>query len=185
VRERAVRDPVKSLLPIAAAAAALAGACSTGSLDPGTQPPEPTTVTFELRNDSASAVYLFQSCLVNLTITALADPPRVIDREGPCGCDCGVAACPVCGPCYQGSLEVAGGSMRSEYWNAVSVTYESAPSGSCERKHALPAGQYRIDVPVYGSADEAARNNGARIASQTFTLPAPADTVPVSLGLTR
>jgi hypothetical protein len=179
-----VRDLVKPLLPIALAAAALAGACSTGSLDPGTQP-QASKVVFELRNDSAPAVYLFQSCLTDLTITSLADPVHVVEREGPCGCDCGIASCPVCGPCYQGSLEVAGGALRSEYWTAVSVTYEAAPTGSCERKHALPAGPYRIDVPVYGSAEDAAAKSGARIASQTFTLPAAGDTVPVALGLSR
>jgi hypothetical protein len=175
---------VKPLLPIAAATIALAGACSTGSLDPGTTP-QPTPITFELRNDSAPAVYLFQSCLVDLTITSLADPPQVIDRGGPCGCECGVGSCPLCGPCYQGSVEVAGGSMLSQYWNAVRVTREAAPTGSCERKHALPAGEYRIDVPVYASADDAAAKTSARIASQIFTLPAPADIVSVPLGLTR
>jgi hypothetical protein len=179
-----VRGVVKTLLSIAAATIALAGACSTGSLDPGTTP-EPKTVMFELRNDSAPAVYLFQSCLVDLTITSLTDPVHVVQREAPCGCDCGVASCPLCGPCFQGSIEVAGGAMQSEYWNAVSVTHESSPAGSCERKHALPAGQYRIDVPVYASAEDAAAKTGARIASTTFTLPAPMDTVSVALGLTR
>jgi hypothetical protein len=170
---------------VVAATTTLAGACSTGSLDPGPPPPEPTTVTFELRNDSVPAVYLFQSCLVDLTITSLADPPRVIERGGPCGCDCGIASCPLCGQCFQGSLEVAGGSLRSEYWNTVSVTYEPAPTGTCERKHALPAGQYRIDVPVYPTAEDAAARTNARIAAQTFTLPAPDATIHVPLGLTR
>jgi hypothetical protein len=96
-----------------------------------------------------------------------------------------VASCPVCGACFQGSREVAGGTTVSEYWSTVTVTYEPAPTGSCERKHALPAGQYRIDVPVYGSAEDAAAKMGARIATQTFTLPAPGDSVAVALGITR
>ena len=170
---------MKSLL-IAAVMVALAGACSTTTVDPG---PPPSTVTFELRNDGVPTLYLFQDCLLDLTITALADPPRVIEREGPCGCDCGVASCPVCGPCFQGSREVAGGTVVSEYWSTVSVTYEPAPTGSCERKHALPAGQYRIDVPVYGSAEDAAAKTGARTATQTFTLPVPGDSVAVALGV--
>jgi len=73
--------------------------------------------------------------------------------------------------------------MVSEYWNAVSVTYETAPTGSCERKHALPAGQYRIDVPVYASPEDALAKTGARIATQTFTLPVAGDTLPVALGV--
>jgi hypothetical protein len=173
---------MKPLLLIAAMTAALAGACSD-RLGTGNPPPPASTVTFELRNDGASAVYLFQNCLLNLTITSLADPVHVVEREGPCGCDCGFTSCPVCGPCYAGFREVAGGAMLSEYWNAVSVTYESAPTGSCERKHALPAGQYRIDVPVYASQDDATNGTGARTATQTFTLPAPDDTVGVALGV--
>jgi hypothetical protein len=176
---------MKWLLLIAITTAGSAGACGTNTLGTGT-PPTPSTVTFELRNDGVAAVYLVQNCSINLTITSLADPAHVVEREGPCGCDCGVAACPVCGPCWAGFPEVAAGGTMSEYWNAVSVTYEPAPTGSCERKHALPAGQYRIDVPVYASPEEAAVGGaGARIATQTFTLPAPNDTVTVALGLTR
>ena len=171
---------MKRLLLIAAATAALAGACSTSPLD---REPAPSTVTFELRNDSVPALYLFQNCLLDLTITSLADPARVVEREGPCGCDCGFASCPVCGPCFAGPREVAGGGLVSEYWNAVSVTYEPAPTGSCERKHALPAGQYRIDIPVYASPEDALAKTGARIATQTFTLPVAGDTVPVALGV--
>jgi hypothetical protein len=171
---------MKPLLFIVAATTALAGACSTSALD---REPAPSTVTFELRNDSVPALYLFQNCLLDLTITSLADPARVVEREGPCGCDCGVASCPVCGPCFAGPREVAGGGMVSEYWSAVTVTYETAPTGSCERKHALPAGQYRIDVPVYASAEDALTKTGGRIATQTFTLPAPTDAVTVALGV--
>jgi len=170
---------MKPLL-IAAVTAALAGACSSKTTDAG---PPPSTVTFELRNDSAPTLYLFQDCLLDLTITSLADPPHVIEREGPCGCDCGVASCPVCGPCFQGPREVAGGAVLSEYWSTVSVTYEPAPTGSCERKHSLPPGQYRIDIPVYGSAEDAAAKTGARTATQTFTLPVPSDSVSVALGV--
>ena len=171
---------MKPLLLFAAATAALAGACSTGSLD---REPASSSVTFELRNDGVPALYLFQNCLLDLTITSLADPARVVEREGPCGCDCGVASCPVCGPCFAGPREVAGGGMVSEYWNAVSVTYEAAPTGSCERKHALPAGQYRIDIPVYASPEDALTKTGARIATQTFTLSASTDAVGVVLSV--
>jgi hypothetical protein len=168
------------LLIAASMALALAGACSTKATDAGTPP---STVTFALHNDSVPTVYLFQDCLLDLTITSLAEPPHVIEREGPCGCDCSESSCPVCGPCFQGSREVAGGALVSEYWSAVSVTYEPAPTGSCERKHSLPAGPYRIDIPVYTSADDAAARAGARNATQTFVLPAPGDSVDVALGV--
>jgi hypothetical protein len=171
---------MKPVWVAAALTAALSSACGKGSVDPG-QPP--SVVTFELRNDSIPTVYLFQDCLLDYTITSLADPVHVIEREGPCGCDCGVAQCPVCGPCFQGSRELAGGAAMNEYWTTVSVTYEPSPNGSCERKRTLPAGPYRIDVPVYTSADDAAARTAARTATQTFTLPAPNDSVTVSLGV--
>jgi len=167
------------LLGIAVMTAALAGGCSKTT----EQGPPPSTVTFELRNDGVPSVYLFENCLLDLTITSLAEPVHVIEREGPCGCDCGESSCPVCGPCFLGSREVAGGAVVSEYWSAVSVTYESAPTGSCERKHTLPAGQYRIDVPVYASAEDTLARTGARMATQSFVLPAPGDSVSVALGV--
>jgi len=40
-------------------------------------------------------------------------------------------------------------------------------------------------VPVYPSAEDAAAKTNARIASQTFTLPAPDAPIYVPLGLTR
>jgi hypothetical protein len=189
---------MRPLLAVAAVIAAAAGACGTGggqltgaggtTGSGGTGGPPPSTVvTFELRNDSAPTVYLFQDCLVEYTITSLADPPHLIERPGPCGCDCAQSICPVCGPCFQGSREVAGGAVMNEYWSAASVTYEPAPPpvGTCSRTHPLPDGPYRIDIPVYPTAEDAAARTGARIATQSFALPVPGESVIVPLGLTR
>ena len=185
-------------LAVAALIAAAAGACGTGGGQltgaGGTTggggtggPPPSTAITFELRNDGAPTVYLFQNCSVEYTITSLADPPHVIERPGPCGCDCGQSVCPVCGPCFLGSPEVAGGAVMNEFWSPVSVTYEQAPPpvGTCSRRHALPDGPYRIDIPVYPTAQDALTRTGGRIATQGFALPAPDNLVIVPLGLTR
>lgn len=156
--------------------AALAGAC--GSNNPTTPP---TTITFQLHNDGISTVYVFEGCTVDFTITSLADPVHQITQEGGCACACG-QACPVCGPCYEGARDVAIGTLLTEYWNAVSVTVEQTPAGSCERRASLPAGAYRIDVPVYPTADDAVAKTSARTATQSFSLPTAGNLVDVALG---
>ena len=193
---------MKPLPAVAALIAALAGAgtvgCGGGTLGAtgtggttgtggagGSVEPPAATITFELLNNSVPTVYLFQECFVEYTITSLAGSPEVIARPGPCSCACGQSICPLCGQCLQGSLELAGGAVMNDQWSTVSVTYEPAPTGSCERRHTLPAGPYRIDVPVYPTAEDAVARTGARIATQSFALPAPADSVMVPLGLTR
>jgi hypothetical protein len=157
----------------------LAGACNPDTSRLG---PPPSVVTFEFRNDGISNVFLYEDCQIAFTITALGDPVRVIPRQGPCACDCTLAACPVCAGCPEGGREVAVGTGVNEPWLAVNVTYEPRATGTCERKHTLPAGSYRIDVPVYPTAPDAIAGMGARTATQTFDLPAPDDTVTVAVG---
>jgi hypothetical protein len=78
------------------------------------------------------------------------------------------------------------GASINEPWRAVNVTYEPRPTGTCERQHTLPAGAYRIDIPVYSvpRTPQAIEDGTAvpRTATQTFTLPAPNDTVAVPVG---
>ena len=170
---------MKRLPPAAVLFAVLAGACSSG----GPLAPPPSVVTFELRNDGSSPVYLRQDCLLNYTITSLADPARTIVRQGPCACDCALATCPVCGACFQGPREVAAGAFLEDAWLTVNVTHEPRATGSCERKHTLPAGPYRIDVPVYPTLGDAENGSGARTAAQSFELPGPDGNIVVALGV--
>ncbi|HMF44062.1 MAG TPA: hypothetical protein VKQ32_25485 [Polyangia bacterium] len=161
------------------ATATLMAACGSSTTNP---PPQPATITFQLHNDGQSTVYVFESCQIDFTITSLADPVHQIALEGACACACG-EVCPVCGPCFEGARDVASGTMATESWNAVNVTVESSPTGSCERRIALPDGPYRIDVPVYASQVDAMAHTSARTASQSFTLPVSGNTVDVALGV--
>ena len=171
---------MKRLLLIVATGALAAGACGSSRLDPQ---PQPSSVTFQLRNDGIATVYLFENCTVEYTITSLADPVHQIALSGACACTCGTA-CPVCGACFAGPLDVATGTMRTESWNTVKVTTEPSPtSGSCERRTALPYGPYRIDVPVYPTLADAMARMLGRTASQSFDLPLAGDVVDVQLGL--
>ena len=177
------RRAAATLAGVLTVAVAVIG-CGGGSLGQ-TQTEPPTPPTFNLQNSGPTSVYLFESCVLDLTITALADPPRAIGLpSGGCGiCDCAVQSCPqvVCGPCYFGGLEVAAGAAQSYFWTPVDVAYETRATSSCSRMRALPAGHYRIDVPVYASADDAAAKTGARIVSQTFDLPASGDAIAVPI----
>src|SRR5262245_56274146 len=165
-----------------AVGAALTGACGKGSVgDPG---PPPSVVTFQLRNDGIATVYLLQDCLVEYTITSLADPVHVVERYGGCVvCECGQSSCPVCGACFQGSREVAIGAALEDHWTTEIVTSVPTATGSCQRRQTLPDGPYRIDVPVYGSDADALARTAARTAIQSFVLPVPGDIVTVALGV--
>jgi hypothetical protein len=171
---------MKRLCLIALTGVLAAGACGSSTLGPKLQP---STVTFQLRNDGASTVYLFENCTIEYTITSLADPVHAIARQGTCACACDQSSCPVCGPCFAGPRDVAVGAMLAESWNSVSVTTEPTPAGSCERATPLPYGRYRIDVPVYPTAADALARMYGRTITQTFDLPVAGDAVDVQLGV--
>src|SRR6476659_445030 len=85
------------------AALAVAG-CGSGHLDQPPPPQLPAPLTFQLQNGGTTSVYLFESCVLDLTITSLAEPPHAIGLPGGgCGiCDCTAPTCPpvACGACY-------------------------------------------------------------------------------------
>jgi hypothetical protein len=164
--------------------AALVGC--TGSLpgkdaDAGTEPPpEPYTVTFDLQNGGASSVYIYQSCFLDFTIVNLADPNHVIGRGGGCGiCDCAAATCPAvtCGACFMGGMEVIAGGKVSYAWGAVDQMAGTRGTMACQTTKVLPAGHYRIAVPVYASDADAASQSNPRIVNEIFDLPPPGDVV--------
>jgi hypothetical protein len=178
-----VKGVVKSLGLAALWCALGLGACGGGGHL--TAPvPNPTPLTFALQNGGSTSVYLFEDCVLDLTITEMVNPPQMVGLPGGgCGvCDCGASSCPpvACGACYDGGLEVAAGATQAYVWTPVDVQYETGATATCSRTQLLPAGQYRIDVPVYASADEAAAKTGARVATATFSLPG-ADNISVAL----
>jgi hypothetical protein len=170
---------MKSALLMIATMALAAGAC--GSNSGGTPPPPPATITFQLHNDGISTIYVYEGCQLDFTITSLADPVHTIALSAGCACTCG-QACPVCGPCFEGALDLTVGDMMIAQWNTVDVATQQTPTGSCERTMPLPYGPYRIDVPVYPSHDDAVAKTSGRTASQTFTLPVTGNVVHVQLG---
>jgi hypothetical protein len=148
--------------------------------------PEPTTtsVNLQLQNGGAAAAYVYQGCLIDFTITALTDPPVTINRVEGCVCECGRNDCPTCGACYAGPLEIPAGGQVTQSWLTANVTSEpGGVRGSCQRLHGLPAGSYRIELPVYATQAEAAAKVLPRVVTQVFALPAPNDTVAIPFSL--
>jgi len=165
------------------------GQADAGQADAGPiTDPEPTAVSLnlQLQNGGASSAYVYQGCLIDFTITALTNPPVLINRVEGCVCQCGQSVCPTCGQCFAGPLEIPAGGQVTQQWLTANVTTESGGvTGSCQRLHALPAGSYRIDVPVYATDAEAAARLLPRVVTQVFTLPAPNDTVVIPIGSVR
>jgi hypothetical protein len=154
------------------------GACSRDLDMPNPEPDPPRTVSFQLQNDGATTAFVYESCIVDFTITSLANPSAPITRVAGCVCTCDQAPqCPVCGPCFEGPREIAAGTAMTAYWLTASVTTERG--GACQRLDALPAGSYRIDLPVYPTLADAMAKMFPRTVTQTFTLPAPDDTVTI------
>jgi hypothetical protein len=185
-----------AIIALAVACAGL-GAC-TSTLDPQdptpphpTPPPHPiadralaaTSVTLQLQNGGAEAAYVYQGCLIDYKITSLADPSAPINRVAGCICACGQNVCPTCGQCYAEPREIPAGEQITESWLTASVTSEpGGVTGSCQRLNPLPAGSYRIELPVYVTHAEAAAKVLPRVVAQVFTLPAPDDTVTIAVG---
>ena len=155
------------------------GACAR-DLDMPDPLPEPTTVSLLMQNGGAMPAYVYQGCLIDFTITSLANPSTPIHRVEGCVCECDQNACPVCGACYAGPLEIAAGGQVVQSWLTAHVTTESGGvTGSCQRLNALPAGSYRIELPVYASQADAAAKALPRVVTQVFTLPATNNTVAI------
>lgn len=134
--------------------------------------PEP--MTFDLQNGRIASVFLREGCLLELTITELANPPRPIGRVYVCpACDCSASSCPTatCGPCADGPREVFGGATLSWQWTPVDMTFGMRRTSACSHDRVLPAGQYRIDIPVYDLRDDATAMVNGRVATKTFDIP--------------
>jgi hypothetical protein len=147
-------------------------------LQPPTEDQRPSSVRFEIRNQGPSTSYVYQSCTIDFAITSLANPTAPIAQVGPCVTECGTPP-HTCGACFEAPLEIAAGGTATAYWLAARVTNEP----TCQRLHALPDGDYRIQLPVYASHAEATAKVLPFTFTQVFTLPAPDDTVTIPIAI--
>jgi hypothetical protein len=165
------------------------GACtgnpgSGPEIEPTIVPPAP--ITFQLQNDAPSALFIYMGCNPDLTLTELTTPAKILGLPVGCGiCDCAAATCPqvVCGACYAGSYEIPATSTMPWSWSPVDMSYEPRGTTTCSHTRGLPAGRYRIDVPVYERVEDAMAKVNGRVVTREFTLPADGPVVvPLAAG---
>lgn len=175
------RPTLRTLAPllVGALAVLVVAGCEKGPVVETPLPP----VTFQLRNDAPTPLFLHQGCVLEVTVKSVTNPTLTLDvGDGGCFCSCEFECFGAnnCGQCLNGALKIDSVSTATFSWTPMSITFESRGSVMCARIRAAPAGSYRIEVPVFPTeADATAKTNG-RIASQTFILPAEA-AVPVTL----
>jgi hypothetical protein len=162
------------------------GESSTGTAGAGGSPADagnsvqPFTVTFDLQNGGPSSIFVYEGCSLEMTLIELADPTHLIGRVDGCGiCDCSAVSCPAvsCGACFSGPLEVAAADHFTYGWTALDQTTMAQGERACVSTRILPAGHYRVDVPVYASASDAQSRTAPRTVSQSFDLPPSGDVV--------
>lgn len=144
----------------------------------------PYGVTFRIRNQGASPVYLRQGCLFEFQIASCAAGYRdQLQNQIVCPvCACANPVCPsvTCGGCAEEHGELlAPGASRELEWDGVDHAFDRAQN--CVRDRIMPAGQYRIRIPIYASAEAAVARQVARVVEHDFAFPPGGDVIDVSV----
>lgn len=153
-----------------------------------TDAPGPHAFAFRMTNATGAPAFVFDSCGIELTVTACADGHAApLAVSAPCSyvpCSDGPdAGCPgVCGACEALARAVTADERPERAMAGVTYSTGSAYC-SCTDLVPLPAAKYRVRVPVW-STEEAARtgHDPAWTASVDFELPAPGGVVEVPVG---
>jgi len=118
----------------------------------GAESAPPFSVTLVFANTSSIPLWLWLECLPDFELTSCGDGYSTPLGMSPgCMTDCSVSTgCIVCGPCLSQSQLVSPGGYYTYVWEAQTYTYSTNLSGcSCYYAHDVPAGWYRVSVPVW------------------------------------
>jgi len=156
--------------------------CAVQTSDPG-----PYAVTFQFENDGVFPAFLRQDCNLQYEVLSCGDGYSApLDRYGNCTIDCSQwmpGGCIACEPCPLGPLPLDVGAQVSDAWSGQVFTFSETPDGcSCHTGHNVPAGRYRLVVPVYASEQAVLEGTVAYEVSVNFELPALDGIVRVSIG---
>lgn len=145
--------------------------------------PPPYATTFKLVNTQSFPLYLYQGCWITHSIRACADGySRDLPTDVFCMTECSSGVgCVVCGACYSQPLLLRPGDVAEIDWSGQLYTTVNGPMCSCFTAASAPPGMYRIDVPVFLTADQAQAQAPSFIVSQQFQLPSAGNTVTVNL----
>ena len=157
------------------------GATATGGAGLGGAPascPLPTTTsgplstTFRFRNSGSAPVFLHTECgmlsyQVSSCTSGYTDQVAVPVFCPPCLCGVGCVTCGMCAPDI--GVQVAPGTTTQVAWDASLLVQQ--PGGDCSTKVGLPAGLYRVSIPIYATqADATAQSNPLRVLTTDFSL---------------
>jgi hypothetical protein len=146
--------------------------------------PGPYATTFTLTNTQSFALYLYQGCFITHSIRSCAegysrDLPTNVFCTPECGS--GSSGCVVCGACYSEPLLLEPGESAEISWSGQLYQTVDGPACSCYNAWNAQSGIYRIDVPVFATAEQAQAQQPSFTVSQEFQLPALNGAVDVGL----
>jgi hypothetical protein len=134
-------------------------------------------ITFAFKNTGTQVVYLQTECALAFQVfsevTATVYPNKSI-----CLCQCADPTCqelPNCAPCAPRSgIAVEPGKTYETTWTAQTSTMKDKTGTrgtfKCLENAPIPTGAYRVTIPVFASAADAAANTNANSASLSFQL---------------
>jgi hypothetical protein len=111
----------------------------------------PFSVTLRFANNGSTPLWLWVECTLDFELTSCEDSTPLGINPG-CTVDCALSpmGCIDCGMCPAQSALVSVGGYYDYLWNGQTYTFGTTPSGcSCHVPHDVPAGWYRVSVPVW------------------------------------
>jgi hypothetical protein len=167
------------------------GTSSSGGMGAGcglvAESAPPLSVTLRFSNSGPSPLWLWIECLLDCELTSCGDQyaaPLTISAG--CGTgDCSIATgcdVPFCGVCpFQGQMVSAGG-YHDFAWGGQTYTFGTNLSGcSCYVAHDVPAGFYRVSVPVWTADPGMVRTMPTYTTVQDFSLYRAGEIIEVRL----
>ena len=136
----------------------------------------PFSVTFRFKNRSSRPLFRYRGCTSEVEIASCASSysDQLANRD-PCPCDCMSANCPACGACYHEGTPLAPEAVFEQLWDGrVEVMSTRVDGLPCNDRKAVPAGRYRVRLPIYATAADAkAHTPTVLVATADFELPSP------------
>jgi hypothetical protein len=140
-------------------------------------PTSQARITFAFKNTGTQVVYLQTECTLQFQVVS-EFTSTVYPNQSICLCQCADPMCqelPNCAPCAPRSgIAVEPGKTYETTWTAQSSTMKdktgSRGTFKCIEYAPIPTGAYRVSIPVFSSAADAAANTNSSSASLSFQL---------------
>ncbi len=144
----------------------------------------PFPVTFRLRNDGPQPLIVRWGggCAWDFRISSCASSfTDALQPRDPCPCLCEFSGCPSCGACGPEEEAIAPGRSSDRQWEGGLLVEQPRGQSTCLEPRTVPAGLYRLSLPVYASSEDARRSAPLRTVVKDFSLPAAGAVVALDL----